>query len=385
MKILFVLGSFFPAQSGGPNNSVFWIARDLVERSLEVDVVAFKDGLRVEDINEYAITFNRPSDIYGVRVWFFDYLVSRYCSIKLLFWLVWNIRNYSFVNLNSVFFPWSWVCVILCRILNVPFSIAPRGELEPGALAQGCKLKTHYFKWVLSKLFASCRFVWVTSDQELEFCSPFFPNCIVKVIPNFISIKDLRLVQISSREREDVVFLGRLHPKKGVENLINAFVEGLVGSDVRLLIVGSGDKGYVQSLKSLAQTNGLLEDRILFLGHLDVNQKFEVLCRSRALVLPSYSENFGNVVLESLAAGTPVIASVHTPWEVLEERKCGYWCQNDPVNLSEAVNQVFSLDDVEYEAMVGRARRFAQCEYDVAVHGSVVAELMVEGSGCDAG
>lgn len=77
-------------------------------------------------------------------------------------------------------------------------------------------------------------------------------------------------------------------------------------------------------------------------------------------VLPSYSENFGGVVVEALAQGTPVIASMGTPWRMLAERHCGWWVNPTPENLADAVRVALEMTAEERTTMAERARRFVE-------------------------
>jgi glycosyltransferase involved in cell wall biosynthesis len=79
-----------------------------------------------------------------------------------------------------------------------------------------------------------------------------------------------------------------------------------------------------------------LEENVFFAGQVEGEDKLRLIQESICLILPSKSENFGNVVLESLMMGTPVIASKGTPWEALQQRNIGFWIDADPVEIAEA-------------------------------------------------
>jgi glycosyltransferase involved in cell wall biosynthesis len=134
--------------------------------------------------------------------------------------------------------------------------------------------------------------------------------------PNGIDLDDFRNLPTpgSFRRRSNidedvpmVLFLGRIHPKKGLDLLIPAFAEGAPSNAV-LAIVGSGDVHYEAELRRLVSALGI-ERRVRFAGFLRGRDRVAAYADSNVYVLPSYSENFANTVLESLAAGTPVIVS----------------------------------------------------------------------------
>jgi glycosyltransferase involved in cell wall biosynthesis len=377
MKILYVLGSFYPAQNGGPNNSIYWAASELVRRDVDVTVVSLRDGLTPNHLSDFNLFIGRECIINGIRAWYFGYYPNRYFSFGMFRWLIANIKNYDIVNLSSVFFPWTWFAALLCTINRVPFSLAPRGELEPGAYFFSKKRKDFVSFLFLRRLMARSSFVLVTSEQEKELSKFFFPRDMVfKILPNFVDLSSFGATTFNVREKKDILYLGRLHPKKGIENLIDAFdrLDSSVLDDNRLLVVGSGDIGYVNKLKARAGATGN-SGAIHFLGHKVGEEKARIFRKAKVMVLPSYSENFGNVVVEALAESTPVIASRFTPWSCLEEEGCGRWVGNDPESLALALKSILVLNQQDYTAMSESARRLVTEVYDIREKGEELKSL----------
>src|SRR5690606_38672252 len=83
------------------------------------------------------------------------------------------------------------------------------------------------------------------------------------------------------------------------------------------------------------------------------------------LFLPSETENFGNVVIESLNQGTPVVASLNTPWEILSDYGCGYHSSNDPENLGKLIDQIINIDHNSYEIMSSKAKELVDTRFNV--------------------
>jgi glycosyltransferase involved in cell wall biosynthesis len=135
-----------------------------------------------------------------------------------------------------------------------------------------------------------------------------------------------------------LLYLGRLHPIKGIENLLRA-VTLLNDRSVSLSVYGSGEDRYVESLKTLAGVLRL-KDSVVFQGHVIGAQKLQAFIQADVCVLPSFSENFGMVVAESLAHGVPVIASTKTPWQDLEKNRCGMWVDNSPATLAQSIEGI---------------------------------------------
>ncbi|MEK7718734.1 MAG: glycosyltransferase, partial [Bacteroidota bacterium] len=132
-----------------------------------------------------------------------------------------------------------------------------------------------------------------------------------------------------------LLFIGRLHPKKGVENLLRA-VSVLKNNDIVLTICGTGDDDYTLSLKNMANELGIA-DNVHFAGHVEGNAKSKIFWDSDVCIVPSYTENFAMVVAEALAHGVPVITSRGTPWQALESRGCGWWVENSPNILADTI------------------------------------------------
>jgi glycosyltransferase involved in cell wall biosynthesis len=168
--------------------------------------------------------------------------------------------------------------------------------------------------------------------------------CIeVEVIPNGVELPDIS----PSREwipngNLRLLYLGRLHPIKGIENLLRA-VALLNDHSISLKIFGTGESSYVASLRALAESLGV-QGGALFLGELAGDQKTTAFQCADVCVVPSFSENFGMVVAESLAHGVPVIAARGTPWADLEQRACGVWVDNTPSALAGAIRKMKDKD-----------------------------------------
>jgi glycosyltransferase involved in cell wall biosynthesis len=136
-----------------------------------------------------------------------------------------------------------------------------------------------------------------------------------------------------------------------------------------LIIAGKSERKYLSyetELKNLVQRLGL-EEKVKFIGHIEGKEKDKLIAESYVLVLPSHSENFGMVVVEALAQGTPVIASRGTPWEDLKDYKAGYWVENSPQSLAKALDDILSLDTKKYKELTKNSLRLAQ-KYDIKFH-----------------
>src|SRR5262249_11050824 len=134
-----------------------------------------------------------------------------------------------------------------------------------------------------------------------------------------------------------LLFMGRLHPIKGIEALLKAVA--LLEFPVDLSICGTGSKEYSDSLKRLCGSLNLAE-RVHFRGEVLADEKARAFRDADLCVIPSFAENFGMTVAESLASGVPVVVSRYTPWQKVQEVDGGCWVDNSPESLAAAITQM---------------------------------------------
>ena len=108
-----------------------------------------------------------------------------------------------------------------------------------------------------------------------------------------------------------------------------------------------------------------LSNKIIFLGHIGSEGKQMLYANAYFTFMPSHTENFGNVVIESLAQGTPVVASKGTPWQILRDRKAGFWVENEVSSLASVINKIIDLNIEEYNALRENARQLAYEEFNI--------------------
>jgi glycosyltransferase involved in cell wall biosynthesis len=118
-------------------------------------------------------------------------------------------------------------------------------------------------------------------------------------------------------------------------------------------------------LVSLISTLGL-DDKVKFVGEKFNREKEQFLNDAYILVLPSESENFGNVVTEALSQSTPVIASTGTPWHILKDKNVGWWVDNHPESLKKAIDEALSLSESEYLFKCKKSRELVLDKYNIS-------------------
>lgn len=217
--------------------------------------------------------------------------------------------------------------------------------------------------WSIKKFIGRYPLFHSTCDEETAYIRNAFGNdAAVVQIPNFIEIPD----EADRSDGKYILFLGRIHWKKGIENLIQAITmtKEFLDSDLILKIAGRGTPRYLAELRKLVDDHKLTE-KIQFVGQVEGDEKQKLLADAFWTIMPSHTENFGLVVLESLAQNTPVIASKGSPWEVLETEKLGFWVDNSPEELSRTLRKIVTMDATDYEDYRRRGRAFVTENFDI--------------------
>ena len=163
-----------------------------------------------------------------------------------------------------------------------------------------------------------------------------------------------------------LLYLARLHQKKGIELLLRVWAE-LAGRypDYRLMIAGSGAPEYVDHCKRLAEELGI-QDRCEWLGQVSESEKSWLYRHADAYVLPTYSENFGNTVAEALAHGTPVITTTQTPWTDLPQQGCGWIAEPTVASLRTAIGEALEASPSRCQGMGAKGRQLVEERYSLA-------------------
>lgn len=356
MKIVMSADWFYPAQTGGPSNAIYWQAKALTRAGHDVTVVATAQDLPPMIPLDQWLTLDCGRVMYTRNPYF-------YLPIKHI-WYGWQaIREADIVHVNSLFYPASAVWVLMSRLVNKPIVWSPHGELSPAALHSRPILKKGLlmvFRWLGSPVWfhATC------TAEVAHIQQHFGRDARVGQLQNRMELPPV--VAPVSTDQPYLLFMGRLHPIKAIDQLLEALSASTLfrQSKYHLLIAGpDSDKTYARKLRQQVQTL-TLSAKVTFVGAVRGHRKEQLYANARLLVLPSHSENFGNVVIESLAQGTPVIASIHTPWQVLETERAGQWVPNDPESLQRSIELFLTMPADEYEPYRTRALALARRDYD---------------------
>jgi glycosyltransferase involved in cell wall biosynthesis len=237
----------------------------------------------------------------------------------------------------------------------VPYIVSPRGMLEKGLIEQKSPiLKAGLIAFIEKQSLEHAAAIHVTSAREAAEAVAFgFHLPLVREIPNGVDL-DIEPGTASdpiSRIATGppyVLFLGRLSWKKGLDRLLTAFTRV---NGVQLVIAGNDEEGYRSTLERQAQDLGI-SGRITFTGAVHGADKWALLHGAQLLVLPSYSENFGNVVIEAMAAGRPVVVTPEVGLApAVSAIGAGLVAEGDAVELGGAIT--FLVNDAERRLDMG--------------------------------
>lgn len=211
---------------------------------------------------------------------------------------------------------WNLVSVLSCLVAKwykVPIILSPRGMLTPYTQSNRSSFSKKMIHLLIGKGLLQYVHIHATSEQEKKNILEIIQAKSIRVIPNLVEVgspvsnlKDELLSKKNPGAVFKLIFLSRIEEKKGLELLFEAL--SIINFPWALTIAGTGEKRYIQSLKSMAESLKL-SDRIDWVGLVGNYKKFSVMASHDMLVLTSLNENFANVVIESLSVGTAVLVS----------------------------------------------------------------------------
>ena len=230
------------------------------------------------------------------------------------------------------------------RSLQKPLIVSPRGTLTPSALSHS-RLKKKIM-WLLgqraSTLAAAC--FHATGEEEYAAIRAFGLTAPVAIIPNGIDLPALGAARTTPPVggQRTALYLGRIHPIKGLANLLTAWSRlAAQHPDWDLRLVGPDEDNHLAALQ--AQVAAAAIPRVSFAGPAYGPAKQAAYDAASLFILPSFSENFGMSAAEALATGVPVITTTGTPWRGLVDHGAGWWVAPDADGLTGALAQALPL------------------------------------------
>lgn len=348
--------TYYPAvRYGGPIRSVHGLCRALAAGGHHVEVYTTSvDGPRRLDVPEGA-----PIDVEGVCVRYFRSRFDRlYWSPQMRRALDDALSKFDLVHLHSVYLWPTAAAARMARVRGVPYVLSPRGMLVPELIsAKSSILKRAWINLIESRNLRFADRLHMTSRQEFhDLVRCGLALAPVVEIPNGV---DFESEYLRCPVPGHVLYLGRISWKKNLFALVNAIC---ALPNASLTLAGPDEEALVAPLLEQARLKGAVS-RVRWVGQVGSSAKKELFSSAALTVLPSFNENFGNVVVEAMAQGCPVMVTPEVGARCVVEDCGGGWVAagTGDDQLREALSNAFS-DPQRAEERGANARRYVRSE-----------------------
>jgi glycosyltransferase involved in cell wall biosynthesis len=342
LRILQVVPSYYPAvRYGGPIRSVHALSAALVGRGHSVSVFT----TNVDGDQNLDVPVGVPVPLDGVQVSYFSVP-----ALRRLYWcpslgrrLKEVIREFDVVHLHSVYLWPTFRAARIAHDAGVPYIMSPRGMLVRDVIRRKSRfVKSAWIHLVERRSLSGAAALHVTAPlegEEIRAMGFQLPRTVC--IPNGVAFPGPSPHRgsgiFADLPRPYALFLSRINWKKGLDRLLMAWREV---PELHLIIAGNDDEGYEQVLKRTAAESGLL-DRVHFVGPVSDQDKWPLYRNAELFVLPSYSENFGNVVAEAMAMGCPVVVTPEVGLaSLVRQAGAGIVTDGEPQPLARAIREL---------------------------------------------
>jgi poly(glycerol-phosphate) alpha-glucosyltransferase len=235
----------------------------------------------------------------------------------------------------------------MARKRGVPLVYHPHGMLEPWILARS-RGKKRVAHWLFENAnFRAARLWRALTSREADQVRAHGIRVPVVVIPNGIDPEPFWRIRRPNRPVRQALFLGRLHPKKGLDLLVAAWAKlGLETRGWELTIAGPDENGHREELEALVRL-AKLEGAVRFVGPVSGAAKIAQLAAAELFVLPSYSEGFPMALLEAMASSVPVLATEESNVPDIAACGAGWLCRANVGSLTNALRDALQAGDEE--------------------------------------
>ncbi len=368
MKVL-LCSIYSPSGGDGVSNSTRQLVSALGKKGVDVIIFTTDWGWKADDIAKFG-----SDKLHIFKAVFnnnFDFSIG---MIKRLYGIC---KEYDLIHFNSIYSVSTVLGAYASRKSNTPYVVSPQGNFIPSLKGQegirSAGKKMIFFNLFSRRVLINANKVVCNSEPEMESVRSRIKTDNLVCVRNGIDASDYSGALDSNIIEEKLgikegtpifLFLGRLAEEKAIPFLLNVWRRVIQKMpDAVLAICGESDRGSHARIIKMVQKLDKTES-VLMPGVVSGELKKALLQKSKCLFLPSYFESFGNVVLEALASGTPVIASRGTPWSVLEEKGFGRWLTWD-VNLWEkAISDIVGDSSYQDKEFSERSRKWVTENYN---------------------
>jgi glycosyltransferase involved in cell wall biosynthesis len=271
--------------------------------------------------------------------------------------------NPDVVHIHGIWSPYLAAFAAAAHRNGIPYVVSPHGMLEPWSLRVRPLRKALALRLYQRRILEQASALHTTSEMEAQNLVRLELNKTrIHVVPNAVEEPPEQSCPEPIRQDQErvLLFLSRIHPKKGLDILLRAW-NAVRPDGWRLLIVGSGESAYAATLSQYCTDQEV--PNVSFHAHVEGRAREDIFRRASAFVLPTYSENFGNVVAEALIRGLPVITTTGTPWSGIVTQDCGWYVEPTLEALQSALRAATSLDAARLRDMGARGSRYARANF----------------------
>lgn len=283
-------------------------------------------------------------------------------------WQVSQSTGFAVIHSHGLWTDVSRLAGALARRQQLPHILAPCGMLTPKALRYRWWKKLPVRFWFQTRVLKEAGCLHAKSEKEFEDIRRFGLQNPVAIIANPILLPPQQARMPAEEfcrsfrlpaEKGILLYLGRLHPVKGVPRLIQAWAAlNKFHADWNLVIAGPDEQSFRREFEMTASKLGCGES-VTFTGELDDFTKWGAYAAARVFVMPSDFENFGNSIVEAMLSGLPVVTTTGTPWKQLPAENAGWWIEPTPDALSEALREALEMTQDRRKIMGDNAAALA--------------------------